>query len=567
MRLQLDTFSYPGDEHPTLHGIDLAVQAGDCVLVAGGSGSGKSTLARILAAVLPGRHGGVLTARFDMGGETLWFSAGGQHSARPDDPASALAATSPDVVNPRINAAVWNRHLAYVGQDPSAQLSTVAATVAEEIAFALENSGMDRVLMKERVRLTARDLGLTDLLQRNPNELSGGEQRRMIIASAAALNPDFLVLDEPTAGLDADARRYVRTMIESLLARGAGIVLLTPELGGIGRLAARVHLLDGGRIVASGPRSTMLRSAEAARLPLLPDAVDTASAAVAAAAEEANDGGPGALPHAVQAQPVAELQDVVYRYGDQRRRRLTALSKRSLLRRPTVLDGVNLTLRAGERVAIAGANGAGKSTLLRHLNGLARPESGTVRILDRNIAGEPVGSVARDVAYLFQDPQDQLFERTVAREVAYGMPVEDSEDRDAAVQHALERCGLTALAQEHPYELPASARRLVALATVLVRRPSLLAMDEPTVSMDRDGVDRLARAIKVEAARGAAVAVVTHNLDFAYAHCSRLVLLSSGRIVADGPFMHVLEQHFGGGEAFGVQAPAAWMRSKGVDSI
>jgi energy-coupling factor transport system ATP-binding protein len=261
---------------------------------------------------------------------------------------------------------------------------------------------------------------------------------------------------------------------------------------------------------------------------------------------------------------------------------------------------VNLTLRAGERVAIAGANGAGKSTLLRHLNGLARPESGTVRILGRDIAGEPVGSVAADVAYLFQDPHDQLFERTVAREVGYGLPAREpaaggpaaprrpaardpvarqgpaaagspaarrgQAAGDARVASALERCGLEDVAGTHPYELPASAQRLVALATVLVRRPAVLAMDEPTVAMDRNGLDRLGAAISAEAARGAAVAVVTHDLDFAYRHCTRLVLLHDGRIAADGLFDEVLDRHFGTGEAFGVQAPAAWLRGRRPDA-
>ncbi|HEY8293926.1 MAG TPA: ABC transporter ATP-binding protein, partial [Micrococcaceae bacterium] len=223
MRLELESFHYPGQDRPALQSVEVRVGPGECLLVSGGSGSGKSTLARILAGPLLGRHHGTLNARFEVAGTTLAFSAGAE--------------------NPRINPAAWNRHIAYVGQVPSAQLSTVAATVAEEIAFSLENSGMDRALMDQRVRRTAHDLGLTELLGRKPAELSGGEQRRTIIASAAALNPSTLVLDEPMAGLDADARGAVRRMVESLLAAGAAVVLLSPELGGLGRLAERVLLL------------------------------------------------------------------------------------------------------------------------------------------------------------------------------------------------------------------------------------------------------------------------------------------------------------------------------------
>ncbi len=540
MRLELDSFTYPDEDRATLRNIDLGVAPGECMLVAGGSGSGKSTLARILAGVLPGRHGGTMSARFEVAGETLVYSA--------EDSASAAA-------NPRINPAVWNRHIAYVGQVPSAQLSTVAATVAEEIAFALENAGMERGLMEQQVRSTAQDLGLTDLLQRKPAELSGGEQRRMIIASAAALHPAALVLDEPTAGLDADARRAVENIIASLLARGAGVVLLSPELGGAGRLADRVLLLDGGRMAASGPRQVVLESDAATRLPVIPDP-----------REGNGEGRPatvkvtlGATANPSSAVPAAELSRVAYSYGKDRRRGLFAGRRYVGTPPPKVLDAVDLTINPGERMAIAGANGAGKSTLLRHLNGLARPGSGTVRILGRDIGAESVGHVAADVAYLFQDPQDQLFERTVAREVGYGVPEKNPAQHEAAVRQALERCGLADLAEVHPYELPSSAQRLVALATVLARRPAVLALDEPTVAMDRDGLDRLAEAIRTESARGAAVAVVTHDLNFAYRHCSRLVLLQGGRIVADAPFAQVLDEHFGSGEAFGVQAPAAWL--------
>ncbi len=562
MRLSLETFHYPGEDRPTLQGIELEVGAGECVLVAGGSGSGKSTLARILAGVVPGRHNGALTARFEVAGQSLVFSGGPGGTASSGGPGATA-------VNPRINPAVWNRHIAYVGQVPSAQLSTVAATVAEEIAFALENAGMDRGLMKQRVQGTAGALGLTGLLGRKPSELSGGEQRRMIIASAAALNPATLVLDEPTAGLDADARRAVENVIGSLLDRGAGVVLLSPGLGDAERLAGRLLLLEGGRMVASGPRSEVLQSTLAARLPVIPDPKEDSgnlsrgapaparTPVVTPASRPAVAPAPMLLP-----ETSAELSAVVYRYGLQRRRPFLTVRKPAGPVPPKVLDGVDLRLRPGERVAIAGANGAGKTTLLRHLNGLARPESGTVRILGRDIAGEPVGKVSDDVAYLFQDPQDQLFERTVAREVGYGVSGADRQAREAAVNEALERCGLAEVAGAHPYELAASAQRLVALATVLVRHPAVLAMDEPTVGMDRDGLDRLAEAISAEAARGAAVAVVTHDLDFAYRHCQRLVLLSGGRIAADGPFARVLENCFATGEAFGVQAPAAWLRSR-----
>ncbi|WP_434619425.1 ABC transporter ATP-binding protein [Arthrobacter sp. A5] len=592
MRLVIADFRYPGEDKPALRGIDLSIEPGNCVLVAGGSGSGKSTLARILAGVLPGRNGGTLNARFEVAGENLVFSA---------------ATATPDGVNPRINPAVWNRQLAYVGQDPAAQLSTVAQTVAEEIAFALENAGMEQTLMVRRVHDTAAALGLEGLLHRSPAELSGGELRRVIIAGAVALHPAVLVLDEPTAGLDAVARRAVESLVASMLARGTGIVLLSPETGGIGRLAGRIVLLDGGRQVANGPRSTVLASAEAVRLPVLEDPLDSppedrvASVAGVADADtglaDAETGHVDTVAASVIGyRPAVDVRGVVFSHNGASRPRAGWFRRFRRARRVDVgtraaadtamlaLDNVDLRILPGEVVAIAGANGAGKSSLLRHLNGLARPRTGSVHILGADIARRPVGEVAAQVGFLFQDPHDQLFERSVAREVAFGLSGAgvghadaDADDgggnrMDAAngkraadsgtVRDVLERCGLSGVAQEHPYELPASAQRLVSLATVLARRPSVLALDEPTVAMDRDGLRRLADAIRAEAAGGAAVVVVTHDLDFAYRHCGRLVLLAAGRIVDDGPISEVLDRHFSTGEAFGVEAPAAWLRRR-----
>ncbi|MCU1572412.1 MAG: transporter [Micrococcaceae bacterium] len=578
MRLVLHEFLYPGDAAPALRDIDLHVLPGTCTLVAGGSGAGKSTLAKVLAGVLPGRHGGDLTGHFELGGERLEFTA-----AQPAVPASTGSPARPAVVGtrPRINPAAWNREIAYVGQEPSAQLSTVAATVAEELAFALENAGTPRPEMLRRVQETASAFGLTDLLERRPTELSGGELRRVTIAGAAVLEPKVLVLDEPTAGLDATARGQVEGQLQHLLGKGIGLVLLAPGLGGVGTLADRVVLLEQGRCVWAGPRGHAAAASEALEVPILPD---PAAAAPEPALRRITPGVP-------KVATAVSLDRVQFSYGT----RLKSLRLRPRSRQtqtvepPKVLDGVSLAVGPGETVVIAGANGAGKSSLLRHLNGLARPDSGAVSIRGSDIGPLTTGEVAAEVGFLFQNPLDQLFERTVRREVAYGVraagrAAHSSRTADIgtsgtgtsgtgafwtgprpaaandAVQEALERCGLREVAEAHPHELPVSQQRLVALATVLARRPAVLALDEPTVALDRPGVDRLAGAIRDEANRGAAVVLVTHDLDFAYATCGRLVLLSAGRILADGPMAEVLEEHFRNGRFVGVEAPEAWLR-------
>jgi energy-coupling factor transport system ATP-binding protein len=195
-----------------------------------------------------------------------------------------------------------------------------------------------------------------------------------------------------------------------------------------------------------------------------------------------------------------------------------------------LLRDLGLTVRPGEIVAITGRNGAGKSTLLRHLNGLLRPHTGDVRVQGRSIVRIPTGRIAATVGLLFQHPRDQLFERTVLREAGFGLRRLHGRDAVVRAHEALEAVGLSAAAQAHPAELPASQQRLLALATVLARRPAVLALDEPTVGLDRHGLDRLDRAVAAAASRGAAVVLVTHDAAYARATAHRVLVLDGGTL-------------------------------------
>jgi energy-coupling factor transport system ATP-binding protein len=196
-----------------------------------------------------------------------------------------------------------------------------------------------------------------------------------------------------------------------------------------------------------------------------------------------------------------------------------------------VLRGIDLKLMPGEIVAVTGPNGAGKSTFLRHLNGLLRPTSGSVLVHGGDIAGRPVGEVAAAVGLLFQHPRHQLFERTAAREVRFGLDRRYGASEVAArTGAALAAVGLSESADAHPVELPASRQRLLALATVLARRPAVLALDEPTVALDGDGLRLLDAAVRNAAAAGAAVVLVTHDVPYARSVADRLLTLDGGRL-------------------------------------
>jgi len=510
-------FTFHGDAAPALHDIDLHIVPGTLTAVLGSSGSGKSTLGRLLAGWLPPAGAGSLHGFLELAGTRLEFAGSG---------------------DPRIDPAEWGRHVAFVPQDPAAILSTVRATVAEELAFGLENAAMERRAMKAAVERTAALLGLTALLDRNPAELSGGQLRRLAIGCAVIPGPQVLIMDEPFASLDSAGADGLALLLQGFVKGGTAVVVLS-QVVEVPLLAAETWvLLAGGRVTAVGAPADFHPGPG-----LLPSGIRYAGRGTAAGRGapmqvQPRHGGephtPAKVPGAGAAAPALELRGVCFDYDSGKRKtRRGALRRKPVsdLSQPQVLQDINLSVQRGEIVAVTGPNGAGKSTLLRHFNGLLRPTSGQVLVQGADIAGAPAGETARSVGLLFQQPRDQLFERTVLREVHFGL------DRllhpGGAAGRALEALaavGLAGAGNAHPAELPASAQRLLALATVLARKPSVLALDEPTVALDGNGLSLLDAVVRSAAGEGAAVVLVTHDLGYARAAAHRVVTLDGGRL-------------------------------------
>lgn len=199
--------------------------------------------------------------------------------------------------------------------------------------------------------------------------------------------------------------------------------------------------------------------------------------------------------------------------------------------------GVSLHVPAGQRLAVVGRNGAGKTTLVRHLNGIFRPTRGTVRVGGESTEGRDIADLARDVGYVFQNPDEQLFARSVRGDVAFG-PRNlglTGDEVEAAVVEALEQVGLADRADHHPYTLSLSERKLVALASVLAMRTPVVVLDEPTTGQDERGVRTVARIVTELAAQGRTVIAVTHDMDFCAETFERVVVMAQGQVQADGP--------------------------------
>jgi energy-coupling factor transport system ATP-binding protein len=410
--------------------------------------------------------------------------------------------------------------------------------------------------MDARIDEVLGHLGIEALAEREPFALSGGEQQRVAIASVLAMGTSCLVLDEPTAQLDPAGTRTVAELLRAVADDGRP-VLVAEHDPTVLAVSDRCLVLEAGRTAALDrpgsalatsvldplglPAPTLVRLAELAGVPperafdeaAVADGLASAASGGSAAGEAggaaaAASGGRGPSEGPVAWRPVLEQPPVEVEV-----RGLTHSYPGGV----EALRGVDLVFAPGQAVAIVGQNGSGKTTLVKHLDGLLRPDAGSVRIGGRDITGDAVSTIARTVGFVFQDPDEQLFEGTVEREVGFG-PRNlrlDPRTSGALVDRALELTGLGDVRASNPYDLGLSIRKLVALASVLAMDPAVIVLDEPTTGQDGPGVERIGSIVNALVAAGRTVVAITHDMEFAARHFGRVVVMRGGVVVADGP--------------------------------
>jgi energy-coupling factor transport system ATP-binding protein len=427
------SFSYGGADGPALSGVSLEVDSGEIVLLTGRSGCGKTTLIRALAGLVPHFHGGRFSGSVEIGGLDT-------RCTRPAELAGTVAT---------------------LFQDPEDQV--VFDGVLAEVSFGIENSGAPPREIEARAREALEAVGGEQLAERRVAELSGGELQRVCLASTLALEPDLLLLDEPTSQLDADGAAALLELVRRLAHdRGTAVVISEHRLARTRPYCDRVVTLERGAIAPGEPAVAKLEQA------LTPSQR-------------------GLTPVRREVVCALDCADFAYVSGD------------------PVLSDVSLELRRGEIVALSGPNGSGKSTLGRLVAGLLDPDGGT-----RTCTGR--------AAYLSQDPGRYLAKERCDDEVALGA-------RDAAAAaRALAVVGLTGYEARHPRDLSSGERERLALAAVLAGEPDLLVLDEPTRGVDAEARARLASLLRGEAAQRATL-LITHDHELAGAVADRTVEL------------------------------------------
>jgi energy-coupling factor transport system ATP-binding protein len=508
-------FSYDGSTSPVLRGVSLRIEEGELCLVIGHTGSGKSTLLGAINGLVPHFTGGTLTGRVIADGR---------------DTAHYKPRELADVVG-------------VVGQDPLAGF--VTDTVEEELAYTMEQLAIAPAAMRTRLEETLDLLAIADLRHRALDTLSGGQQQRVAIAAALTAHPRILVLDEPTSALDPTSAEDVLAAITRLVHDlGVTVVLAEHRLERVLPYADRVVYLGGDGMIADGMPGDILARADI-RPPVvelgklagwepLPLSVRDARRLAPRLRQRLPDAPP--LPcrtaRTDQASPPSlTAAGIVVRYGPH-----------------VAVRAASLTLRGGECTALMGRNGSGKSSLLWALQGTGSRAAGTVSVglAATDPARLPPRRARQFVGLVPQTPADLLYLDTVEAELAQAdRDVSEISAADLAAnrmtaQNILDEIAPGIPADAHPRDLSAGQQLALVLAIQLTAGPAVILLDEPTRGLDYRAKASLIGVLDQLAARGHAVVVATHDVEFATRACDRVVVMAEGEIVTDGPAAAVL---------------------------
>ena len=532
-RLDRASVRYAGTEAWIPGGVTLSLPAGTTTLLLGPSGCGKSTVTLTLNGLVP-------------------------HSVPSDYRGSVLVAGR-EVADADISHLA--RNVAMVMQDPDSQI--VTTRVLDEVCYTLENLLVPAERIEPRALAALETVGMARYANASPWDLSGGQRQRVVLASALAVEPALLVLDEPTANLDPSGSADFYALLPALKERGTAVLVVEHDLDDLVGAVDRVIALDAdGATIATGPPAEVfgahgealaaagIRMPTAVRLhrlladrglvaradggQALPLTLDDAARELAAALPLPHSPADPARPAPAKApaspdesdEPVLVARDLSVPRGRGRRRH-------------EVLHGVHLTLRRGEVLAVIGINGSGKSTLLRALAGLEAWTAGEV-----TVAGRPrrPGRPGRAVTLVMQNPEHQFLESTVLDELAHGMRLEGSAEArvERAVDEMLSRFDLVDRAQTSPFLLSGGQQRRLSVASVLGEHREVVCLDEPTFGQDRRGAEALMDRLHDVAAEGAGLIITTHDMELAADHADRVLILAQGAVLGEGPAREVL---------------------------
>lgn len=504
------TYFYPEAANPAISDINLCVNEGEFLLIVGPSGGGKTTLARIMAGLIPDFYGGRINGRISFKGVSLAKLKKGQ----------------------------LQKEVGMVFQNPERQL--IMGKVESEIAFGLENLGVEPDEIKRRIAEVSVFFGLSSLLDTQCEHLSGGEKQKLALASILAMGPKVIILDEPTSQLDPIAAEEVFQALRRLKDDfGYTIILIEQRLDRCFCLCDRIILLEDGRVAQDSDARNFASWAVKEKSDFIPLFCKLFSSHQ-----------PREVPLAVaQARklignyngPAQEIKTETFSLDE----KLNAIEVKGvsyLYEKGTVaLKNVNLSIKQNDFLCILGENGAGKSTLLKIMCGLLKPAKGKTAVLGGNLFSLSNVERAKIIGYLSQNPNDYLFNDSVEKELEYTLNNLDIED-DGVIENTLNLLEINQHKYKNPRELSTGERERVALASVIVAQPQILLLDEPTRGLNFQLKERLGKILHsfIEQNNGTVI-MITQDVDFASEFAKNIALLFKGEIVGCGNKYDILK--------------------------
>lgn len=499
-------YRYPHADALALDGLTFTVEKGEFIGIVGANGAGKSTLSQALIGLVPQFYNGA------YGGRVLIDGLPAEST-----PISELCCK-----------------VGLVFQNPFNQLSGAKDNVYEEVAFGMQNLGVPRAEMHRRTENALKLLDIWQFRDRNPFDLSGGQMQRVAIASILVMEPDIIVLDEPTSQLDPQGSEEVFRTVDKLAHSGITILMIEQKIEKIAAYCDRILLLHQGHQIAFDTPQKVFSRPDLEQLGVQAPVFTRICRALGTTLPD------GSYPVTVEeaANQLCRTSALPPVSAQQEERpELFEIRNLEFSYRPgtPVLHGINLRLDA-RPTAIIGQNGAGKTTLVKLLKGLLRPTGPSIWFRGEDISHKTVAALAAQVGYVFQNPDDQIFRYNVLDEVMFGplnigMSEEQAREKSRA---ALALTGLSDQENSNPYDLELNERKMVAIASVLAMDPDVLILDEPTIAQDMMGRRRIADIVRTLSAQGKLVLAILHDMDFVAECFDRVVVMAQGQVVADG---------------------------------
>ncbi len=508
------TFQYDAQAEATLKDISFDIAKGEKVLILGPSGSGKSTLAQCLNGIIPNIHKGQAQGQVRIDGQDIFKQSIYDKSQ--------LVST--------------------VLQDPDGQF--IGLTVAEDLAFALENDCADQSEMKDKVALWAERLDLTSLLNHRPQDLSGGQKQRVSLAGVLIDESTILLFDEPLANLDPKSGQETIDLIDKIHKEvGATTIIIEHRLEDVlYRPVDRILLVNDGELLFNGSPDVLLSSTllleNGIREPLYVTVLrqlgfDTRSAQNLSQLD-ALDLSDLALPDRVlkdkrdsSSDSILKVEGLSVSYGDN----------------PAIIEDLSFSLKKGERLAIVGKNGAGKSTLAKALCGFV-PSQGKLTYEGQDISQDSIAERSERIGFVLQNPNQMISQTMIFDEVALGLRLRGIEEAEVEerVHEVLKTCGLYSFRKWPISALSFGQKKRVTIASILVLKPEIIILDEPTAGQDYKTYTDIMTFLDSLQKQGHTIVMITHDMQLMLEYSDRCLVVVEGKVIADDNPVTILNQ-------------------------